>query len=200
MLSRQLPMSSTGSNLFDDIFKLIYAEPTHPFWAPNPFTSDSSLFSMLKPESIERSMKEIRERLDNMYTKPEDFPKTVTVNGHGTVSSYNLPGVKVAQQIEHANAGVNRDLCPNKKRVAVYALIKVIEPEKDLTDWDPKDKKYYWTNAEGVRRPVKDLDTEHLKGILEMPDFKNSRLTAEMRHAIREELYRRNIQTARYKV
>ena len=198
MPSRQLLMSSTGSSLFDEIFKRIYEDSTHPFWAPDPFTSDSSLFSMLKSEPIERSMRGIRERLDNMYTKPEDFPKTVTVNGHGTISSYNLPGVKVAQQIEHANAGVNRDLCPNKKRVAVYALIKVIEPEKDLTDWDPKDRKYYWTNAEGVRRPIVDLDTEHLKGILEMPDFKNSRLTAEMRRAINYELLRRSEMSVKF--
>ena len=186
MPSRQLPMSSTGSSL-SELWEQMFNASGPYSWNP------------LSLKEINRIMYEFG-RNKSMYTKPEDFPKTVTVNGHGTISSYNLPGVKVAQQIEHANAGVNRDLCPNKNRVAVYALIKVIEPEKDLTDWDPKDKKYYWTNAEGVRRPIKDLDTEHLKGILEMPDFKNSRLTAEMRHAIREELYRRTIQTARYKV
>lgn len=101
----------------------------------------------------------------------------------------NLINGNIVEHVEPAlqvTAGLKDKL---EYPIAVYALVRVI-PAGAKTDY--KDGYYYWTNAEGVRRRIQDLDTEHLKGILEMPDFKNSRLTLEMRRAIQREINQRN--------
>ena len=131
----------------------------------------------------------LKEREPKMYSPQATMVLDIET---GLIHNESRPAVQVITQMMQAQrAGTFTGAGK-----AVYALVQVVEPEKDLTDY--RDGYYCWTNAEGVRRRIRDLDSEHLRGILDMPDFKNSRLTKEMRRAIASELIQRDKPVSRF--
>lgn len=125
--------------------------------------------------------------------KMREFPKTVTLKHMGNTGFIsNYSDTQARQRVMELTAAAERPDSPFTGPMAVYTLVGIIERKepKDLTDF--QNGTYYWTDREGTRSRIQDLSTEHLREILSMPNFKNSRLTDRMKKAIQYELDRRD--------